>query len=248
MAVQPITDVLVVANDFDASCTLRSFSVSASCETLDVTTVCSSGWREYVAGLKSWQMSADGFLDFANDGQDEKFGEDGSFAGDLVPLSISMGSAVGSPAYAGRALHVDYQRFGEVGTLAPFSMSAVGKGQPLVRGTLLHPKTARTASGNGTGYQLGAVSSTQSIYLALHVLAISGAPTFSVVLESDDNSNFTSATTRITSGSFSASTGASWQSLAGAVADDYWRVRWVVTGGTNPSVTFVAVVGIATSS
>jgi hypothetical protein len=85
------------------------------------------------------------------------------------------------------------------------------------------------------------------MFLALHVVAISGAPTFTVVLESDDNAGFTSPTTRLTSASYSASTGAEWQSVAGPVTDTYWRVKWTVTGGTGPSVSFLAVAGIATA-
>ena len=84
------------------------------------------------------------------------------------------------------------------------------------------------------------------MFLALHVVAISGAPTFSVVLESDDNSGFTSPTTQLTSASYSAATGSEWQSVAGAITDTYWRVKWTVTGGTSPSVSMLAVAGIAT--
>jgi predicted secreted protein len=247
MAVQAITEAQVALADYDASCVIKSFGVTASAEALDTTAVCTTGWKTHVAGLKSWEFTADGMLDFAAAGQDAKLGVGGTFGGAVTPVSVIDGTALGSLAYFGNALHVDYSILGNVGELAPFSLSAVGKGLPLVRGQVMHSSAAaETATGAATGYQLGAVSATQSIFLGLHVFAISGAPTVAVILESDDNSNFTSATTRITSASYSAATGAEFQRLAGAVTDDYWRVRWTVTGGTDPSVTFLAVVGIAT--
>lgn len=252
MAVQANTGQQIVIDDFDASCRIKSWQGAAMCEQLDTTAVCTTtGYREFIAGLKSWEFSCDGMLDFANDGQDEKLGA-GQIGTDLVPISImptTSGGALGELAYSGKALHVGYQWFGATGDLAPFNLRAVGKGNPLVRGQVMHPTTsARSSSGNGTGYQLGALSASQSIFLALHVTAISGAPTFAVILESDDNSNFTSATTRITSANYSASTGSEWQYLTGAVTDDYWRVRWTVSGGSSPSISFLAVVGIATFS
>lgn len=250
MAVQANTGQQIVIGDFDASCRIKSWGGKVTCEALDTTSVCTTtGYREFIAGLKSWEMNADGMLDFVNDGQDEKLGTD-VVGSSLTPVSImptTSGGALAALAYSGQALHVSYQAFGTIGELAPFSMSAVGKGDPLIRGQVMHPSaTERSASGNGTGYQLGAISATQSIFLALHVVTITGAPTFAVILESDDNASFTSATTRITSANYSAATGGEWQQLAGAVTDDYWRVRWTFSGGTAPTAYFLATVGIAT--
>ena len=252
MAVQAVLNQQIVLADFDASCRITDYSGQVDVNALESTTVCSTGWAEYVAGMTTWQMSASGFVDFAANNVDAKLGLNGTLGGNIDPVTIcptSNGGADGEIAFSGKGLNTQYQILGgQVGELAPFTMNAQGRGEPLVRGTVLHPtSTARTSSGNGTGRQLGAVSATQKIFLALHVVAISGAPTFSVVLESDDNAGFTSPTTRITSASYSASTGAERQSVAGAITDTYWRVKWTVTGGTGPSITFLAVAGIATA-
>lgn len=251
MAVQMHYSQQIVAADLDISCNVKSWQGRATCEQLDTTAACSTGWRSYIGGQKSWQFDVDGMVDFANDGLDEKLGVD-VLGGAITPISVmpsTDGGALGAVAYTGKALHVDYSTFGAIGELGPFSLRTVGRDDPLVYGKVLHPTTsARSSSGNGTGYQLGALTSAQSIFLALHVTAISGSPTFAVILESDDNSNFTSATTRITSANYSAATGSEWQYLTGAVTDDYWRVRWTVSGGSSPSISFLAVVGIATFS
>lgn len=250
MAVQANLSQQIVLADFDASCRVTDFAGSVDVDAKDANTVCSTGWSEVIAGMKRWTFTANGYVDFAAANVDAKLGIGGTLGSTITPLTVcpsSSGGADGAVAFTGKGLHTQYQVLqGAPGDVAPFTLSASGLASPLVRGTVLHPTTtARTSSGNGTGRQLGAVAATQRMFLALHVVAISGSPTFSVVLESDDNSGFTSPTTRLTSASYSASTGSEWQSVAGAITDDYWRVKWTVTGGSTPSITFLAVAGIA---
>ena len=116
---------------------------------------------------------------------------------------------------------------------------------PVVRGTSLHPPgTARTATGNGTAVQVGAVASGRQMYAALHVLSVSGTatPTLTVKVQSD-TVGFGSATDQIT---FTAATAVGGQisRVAGPITDDYWRASWTISG-TNPSFLFVVVVGTA---
>jgi len=61
-------------------------------------------------------------------------------------------------------------------------------------------------------------------------------------LQSDDNSDFTSATDRAT---FTALTaiGSEIKSVAGAVTDQYWRLNYTISG-TNPSFSIHATIGI----
>jgi hypothetical protein len=115
-----------------------------------------------------------------------------------------------------------------IGDVAGFSFD----GQPtdeIAPGYVLHPKTARSSSSNTTGVQVGALSGGTG-YAALHVFA-GTASTLDVVIQSDDNSGFTSATNRIT---FTQATGATsqWSTVTSAGSDDYWRVSWTVGGGT----------------
>jgi len=250
MAIQAVLNQQIVLADLDASCRITTYGGAVDVNTLDATTVCSTGWTEYVAGLSTWTLTADGFVDFDANQIDAKLGKDGLLGATVSPVTVcptANGGADGEICFFGKGLETNYQILnGAPGELAPFSLSTSGLNKPLVRGTVMVPTaTAKTATGNGTGQQLGAVSATQGMYFGLHVLAISGAPTFSVVLESAAASNFSGATTRITSASYSASTGSEFQTVAGAITDTWWRARWTITGGTNPSVTFLAVAGIA---
>jgi len=250
VAIQAVLNQQIVLADFDTSCRVTSYGGNVDVNTLDATTVCSTGWAEYVPGLLTWQLTADGFVDFAAANVDAKLGKDGLLGATVTPVTVcptANGGADGELCFFGKGLETNYQILsGAPGELAPFNLTTVGAARPLVRGNVLAPSSAaQTATGNGTGRQLGAVSATQAIYFGLHVLAISGSPTFSVVLESAAASNFSGATTRITSANYSTATGSEFQQLSGAITDTWWRARWTVTGGTNPSITFLAVAGIA---
>lgn len=152
----------------------------------------------------------------------------------------------GDKGYAFRSIVASHQPVGgSVGDMAADSLSLSGRsGAPLVSGTILLPaSSAQTATGTGTGRQLGAVGSDEKVYGALNVVSASGtSPTLDVTVESDDNSDFSSASTRLT---FDQKTdvGDGWQSADGAITDDWWRVSFTI-GGTSPSFTFQILVGI----
>lgn len=161
-----------------------------------------------------------------------------STLGDTIQvITHSHDGAEGSPAYFYQAKTFNYQVFGDIGQMTPFSLTAQGVrgngGQAVgaVRGPVLKTKADVSATGaTGTANQMGAVSADQYLYAALHVF--SAGTTITAVLESDDNSGFTSATTRITFGPITA-TGGTWGTrVAGAITDDWWRLRITAITGT----------------
>jgi hypothetical protein len=114
-----------------------------------------------------------------------------------------------------------------------------------VRGQFAHPPgTARTATGTGTGLEVGAVAAGARLYAALHVLSVSGTtPSLTARVESSADNTFAAPTTRLT---FAAATAAGGQALrtdGSAITDTWWRVAWTVTG-TTPSFMFAATLGI----
>jgi hypothetical protein len=66
-----------------------------------------------------------------------------------------------------------------------FDVAGDGDGAPLVRGTLMKNATV-SATGNGTGFQLGAITTAQKIYAAIHVIGDPAGtnPTLDVILQS----------------------------------------------------------------
>lgn len=199
--------------------------------------------RTRTGGLLSLAFSAEGYW---NDEADAVLFDDVGLSD--VPVTIApAGSTVGDRAFLARCAVAEFSPLGgAVGELRRFSVGGEGTGVAAARGVVLHNAT-RTATGNApAGVQLGALSATQTLYAAVHITTVSGTnPTLVVKVQSDDNASFTSPTDRIT---FATATGtanlAQWSSVAGAVADDYWRVVWTITG-TNPSFSFVVSAGIS---
>jgi hypothetical protein len=243
MASTAMTDCKLYVASFDLSGDMNALALEHAAEMLDATTF-GNGTRINKAGLKSIVAQHEGLwnADGTDQADDVLFSRIGT---QNIPVTICPTTgADGEPAYSFESIHSTYNPGGTVGEMFAFSVSAEGSdGKPLVRGMVMHPATARTATGNGTARQLGAVGATQSVYGALHVIAASGTtPTLDVTVRSDDGSGFGSPTTRLTFAQ-KVAIGSDWQSAAGAITDDWWRVTYTI-GGTDPSFTFVVAVGI----
>ena len=145
------------------------------------------------------------------------------------PLTVGpLAGADGERAYFVRALQSDYSVVAKIGAKLDFSRTAMAE-TALVRGVVIHNAT-RSVTGIGTARKIGAIAAGRNLYDALHVLAASGmAPTLDVAVVSSAMADMSIPTTRIT---FEQKTGlsADWKSVAGAVADTYWRVTVTPAG------------------
>jgi hypothetical protein len=243
MAIQFWKDMSILVGSREMAGNAKNVSLSTEVQALDTTALSTSGNTTLIAGNKSGSVSLEFMQDFAEGTVDDTLYPMLGTAG--VVKSICTASADGSDAYLLKSIPLSYTPItGAVGELAMGSISGSSSTGPVVRGLLIHPSNvARTSSGTGTGRQLGAVAADKAVYAAIHVIAASGtSPTLDVIVQSDDNSGFTSPTTRLT---FTQATGKTSQllSLAGAVTDDYWRVSYTI-GGSTPSFTFAVTVGV----
>ncbi len=250
MAVQNLTNLYAFVGGYNLACRAKSMEVpTVSVEALDATAMCDT-WTKVIAGNKTASWTASVMQDFAADEVDALLGLDNAAFGGTAgqPISVApAGITGGEVAYAFNASTFSYTPMqASAGEIAMATLSGSGTGSPVVRGTLMDdPTAAVTTTGTGTARQLGAVTTGQRMYAALHVLSASGGtPTLDVVIQSDDNSGMSSATSRIT---FTQATDitSQWSSVAGAITDDYWRVSYTI-GGSTPSFTFAVVLGIAT--
>lgn len=238
MAEQVLTNGLIMFEGIDLASQVNEIAVELSAEPLDRTDF-SDTTRNRVGGLKVAAISAAGYFGAAEP-DSTLFNDIGG--GDKV-VTVAASPTEGDVSFFLRSHLAEYSPInGAVGELAGFTLTAGANIGDLVRGTIGHNDT-ETSTGNATGYQLGAISAAQSIYVATHITAVDGTtPTLEVVIQSDDNAGFSSATDRITFSSANA-IGSQYASLAGAITDDYWRVRYVI-GGSGPSFTFVTSIGI----
>ena len=218
--------------------------LAAKAADLDRTTFASAGWKERTGGVFDGSAMLEGFWQAGDLSQpDDAFWANLGVA--TVPLTgVPTGGAVGDLAYLTRGLETDYTPGAKHGELLAWS-AGLGVSWPIVRGQIMHPQgTARTASGNGTARQLGAVDANHALYVCLHVMSVAGTggPSLAVAVQSDDNSGMTTPTGQ---GTFAAATALGGQTLRipGPITDNWWRVTWTISG-TTPSFLFAVSAGI----
>ena len=243
MATSTLTTAKLWVDDVAIHAIANTLGLSFSRAPQDAT-VFGNTARTSKLGLFVVEVSGSGFADFAGYDGDIWDIYDGGLA---VPVSVSATGGDGDTAYAIQALQTMFQPLsGSVGEMTALSFAAVGAGKhPPIRGTILAPEEERTSTANGTPRQLGAVSATQTVYAALHVVGppLSFGVSLDATVRSDSSSGMTSPTTRIT---FAQATGktSEWKSTTGPITDNWWDIRWVLAG-VVPVFTFAVIVGIA---
>lgn len=245
MSKMVLLDVRLFAGGADLSGNTAKAEISAEFEDKDATNYRSGGWKEVLAGLASSTITAEGQWEAG----DPSKVDDASWAqlGSVGPWTVSPTDAtVGTLAYFTNGLRSAYKLGDQVGEIAPWTGKTSGS-WPVVRGQYAHPPgIARTATGTGTSMQLGAIPAGKRLYAAVHVLSVAGTagPTITARVESDDTTGFTSAATKLTFAAATAPGGQCLRTDGTAIADDWFRIAWTITG-TAPSFLFAAALGIA---
>lgn len=248
MAVFALHDVDLFAGGARLACVTNQVMVKAEADELDATTFCAGGWTVPIAGRKSAELSASGPQDFAAAAVgdpmllDEWQAANGGIGSVMNLAAVPIGGTEGNVAYFCDGVFLGYAPLdGAVSDLGVWDGNWKGRGA-LVRGVLASQATV-TASGNGTGHNLGAVSASQRVSASFHALTAGGTtPSITVRLESDDNGGFTTPTTRAT---FAAQTtrGGQFTAVLGPITDTFWRLAWTVSG-TTPSFQLRGLIGI----
>lgn len=228
---------------YDLSGHLQGMEFGTSVEMQD-DTVFGLNSRSSASGLDGFTIQHEGVWAAGAGLPDTIFNEHKGLTG-LLSTVAPVDANEGSIAYFMRTSQGSYTTGGAVGDLLRFSVSlGTSLGTGAVRGMFMANRTI-TANGSGTARQLGAVGASGSLYAGLHVLSASGSsPTLNVTVQSDNASGFPSPETRLT---FAQATGRSSQwatPVGGAIADDWWRVSWVIGGTDSPSFDAVVVIGI----
>ena len=241
MAAEIITNCKLYFDKYDLSGQMNALAVDYGAEMQD-TTAFGDGTRVRQGGLKTVSISHEGYWEGGTDNIDDALFASVSQAD--VPMTICPRTgAEGEIAFALKSILGQYSPGAEVGSVFAFSVSGECSGDGLINGWVLLNAT-KIISGNGSAFNLGAVSSTKKLYAALHVLAVSGSsPTLAVKVQSDDASGMATPLDKIT---FITATGkgSQWATpITGPIPDSWWRINYTI-GGTSPSFTFVVFVGI----
>jgi len=246
MAVSYLKNVGIWADSRNITGITNDISLTQSLNEIDTTTFASNGAKEREAELEDAMLSLQGFYEAGT----------GSYVSELVygmgatptavPFTVSSVATAGNVAYGAPCLVLSSNRTAQVNDKQRISVEASAVA-PMALGVLLHDDvTARTATGTGSTYLVGAASSTASLYVALHVISVSGtaSPTLTVTVQRDDNSGMTTPTTAY---AFTGATaiGSQYATVNGPITDSYYRVSYTISG-TNPNFKFVAFAGLRT--
>ncbi len=231
--IEVLFDAATFIDGYDFTCQTNKGSLEAEAEELDATTFCSGGFKARRGGLKGWTLSTEGFWhSAASDAVDPVSFAGLGVAGRVVTVTPQQDEAEG--AYLGLGTQFNYALFdANVGELAPFSLSAQGSDKTgLIRGQLAVARTTVTTTGaKGSPVQLGAVVADERLYAAIHLLGTAGT-SITLKIQSDNASNFPSATDQATVGSLTA-VGGTWMTpVAGAITDDWFRVSVSAISGS----------------
>lgn len=236
--------VYLAANDLSGD--LNQASLTYEAEIQDKTNFRSSGTREKIAGLRNVALAVQGLYEASSSGTDKTIT---ALIGssERVATVATTGRSAGARAFSFRAIAASYQPWGAVGEVAPFSLNAEGHGV-LAKGAILQTGviTATTGAGNTTAdstpQNLGAATTGQTIYVAMHVLSLTAGKTLQALIQSDSASSFASPVTRVTMTNSTARL-AQWKSSGGAVTDTWWRVKRII--GNSAAGTANTVINLA---
>ena len=210
----------------------------------DCTTFADGGFTCVQPGLISGQASIDGFQDFAADSLDDEIsvGQLGtSYALTVIPNPTGT-VAAGDPCWLSRGTLAKLDPLGGAkGEMAGFMIEAAYD-TAIARGLVAHAGTAITTSASDSAVALAGPAAGQKLYAALHVTAYTGFTDLVFTVESDDNANFTSATTRITFATVTGKTNEFASVVGGFSTETHHRIKVVATG--SGSATYTAAFGV----
>lgn len=254
MSIQVFTDAKVYVGGYNLSGYANETHITQTPAVLDATTF-GNATKIGVAGVKDFKADVGGFMDFAFPIGAAPLDQNNSFNSALYSMiggainvaSIApLGNSEGDLAFTLQHVASKFDPMGGAhGALMPFKLEMMAAGVKVIRGSVMGVGNKTVTGGTASPLNIvGGVLSGQSLYLGFHVVGASGTtPTLNVIVRSAAASNMTSPTTRLTVPQYTTSVGASWLSVAGPITDQWYDVRWTITG-TTPNYTIFAVLGV----
>lgn len=234
MGTEALLNATTFVGGFDFTGTMNQLSLSGDMEELD-STAFGSVARSRTAGLQDVAGQLVGFWDSGAGQVDPEVYATIGVANQVV-THTPHGTA-GQVAYMYEAKEFSYNLFGEVGQLAPYTLTLAGSSgnthPGLIRGQLAAAKGDVSATGAlGSALNLGAVDAGEYLYLGFHVFT--AGTTISVKVESDDNAGFTtpSDVAGATIGPLTTAGGTWMTRVAGPITDTYFRLNVTAITGT----------------
>lgn len=230
-------------NDLDFADYSDTIALDGEAGDLDVSTFSSGTWREFIQGSPMVSFDIGGPWGFA-DPDDELWTHVSTDQTDPL-LTVSPTGTAGDPAYILEPRGLQRTTGGSYGEVPRWNLT--GKSAARItpaatstayrygwaRGAVSLAKQTITGDVNGSAFNLsGGIGVTDMLVVALHVFT-DNATSLDVIIESDDNSDFSSPTTLTTIAV--SSVGTTTYAALGALLSsaDYFRARTANLVGTN---------------
>ena len=142
------------AGQYDFSGYMNALAIDMSAETPEKTAMGDTN-KTRLPGLKDTGFSLNGHFDAINP---DKFMFD-QMSLSNIPMTMAPTGLVGTSAFLFQPILAAYNPGGKVGDVMAFSVK--GQGNNIIKGTILYPKTTKTASDTGTIMELGAVTASR---------------------------------------------------------------------------------------
>jgi hypothetical protein len=226
---------------YDFTGDTNKITVATKLDELETTTFGNAGYKTRVAGLRDVTVQEDGFWQSASAAAVDPQAFPDLAVADRV-CTFSPDGAAGSVAYAAQLGKFEYDLFGPVGQLAPFTLQMAGTSpQGVVRGLVAAGKQSASGTGAlGSAVNLGAPTAGQYVYCAFHIF--SAGTTITVQIQSDTASNFPSPTTQATLTGLTAVGGTWMPRVAGPFSGEtWWRLNVSAITGTFSVAGMIAV-------
>jgi hypothetical protein len=201
-------------------------------------------YKKRLPGAEDGELALAGYYDTAT--VETALRQNFNVTDTLVMFGQSM--AIGSPWVLMKIVQGAYQRGGGVGSVMPFSITALSQGEPIVDTAELFEFGNWTATDNGVARELGPVGANQYLYVGLQTTGVIGTtPTADVEFESSAIGDFSDAETRAT---FIQITDAHDENraqmiaVAGPITDTHFRFRRTIGGSGSPTFTVRGAAGI----
>lgn len=226
-------DCDVYLNGRNLSPFLQRASLSHSGEASETTTMGKSS-KTFIAGLKGFSVSAEGFFDSVAGGVDDVFSNAlGRAAVSLLTIYPVGETAIGDFGYSGRCRGVSHGIPVEVAGIVGIESEFTGD-DDLERCIALHVLGAETSASNGSSVD-NAAQTTAGAAAYLHVTAFSGTSITVKVQDSADNSAWADVTGLTFTAATAAGTSERVATAITATIRRYVRASW---SGTFTSATF----------
>lgn len=225
-------NIVFLVNGVDIAGAITSFNVAGDVEELDATTVADSGYRTYVSGFKSAEITVQGLWDSDTTNADEIHDVMSSAysTGAEKNITASTGTiAVGDPAIMMDACQMTYDIPADVGALILANGRFKSTTGMRFGRWLMHSLQA-AGTNNGTSYDNGAAT-TNGGFMQVHLFNDDASDVDVKVQHSTNNSVWADLTGAAVNNLSATHTSGSATVAAGTTVNRYLRAVATVTGG-----------------